>query len=757
MLNSWQSLPLAAKKKLKAELEAAITTKTRQEESKGRKASYLSFLRDSVPAGWTVDAPHIRLIAEHIDAVERGEIDRLAIHMPPRHAKTESVTVRYGVYTLQSHPAENVLITGYNERFARRLGRKARNVAVGRIQMDPAKQGADEWATSSGGVLMSRGVGSPPTGTGFRRIIIDDPIRRREDAESEIYREKVWDWYTDDLYTRLEPGGAIVLIMCLTGDTAVLMDNGTEKALRDVRKGDKVATYENGKLSVSTVQNWKNQGSDLVFTIGMKSGIIVKGNERHPFLVERDGYTEWVKIKNLKVGDRILKACRIGANGEASYVPKKDATNLRNAGDSATPITTKTCGQADIVHRQPTSSQGERHELKTATTLPLPNMKQCSRHKMESAPSVESRPERMCLHIGQTNYPSTTTTTQEKCEGFCATNVTGRSGTGEQRQDCFSPLSTFEIIPDVIVSITVSGYEDVFDVQIERTENFIANGLVSHNTLWHEDDIGARAIASEPGRWTVLKLPAIAESGDVLGRAEGEALWPDRYSLEALIRIRDVMAQNEGLRSWEALYQQNPTAKEGSFFKVTKLQYVDRLPEGLKSCRAWDQASTDGGGDFTAGVKVAGADASGLWYIADVNRGQWDTDRRNVEIRNTAERDGHSVTIRGAQDPGNAGVDAAKAFTRMLAGYKVKVVRASGDKTVRADPFSAQVNAGNVRIVRGPWNTAYVAELRGFPSGKNDDQVDGSSDGFNELATPSGWASSREALDELSSIYGYTK
>ena len=155
------------------------------------------------------------MIAEHLDAVNRGEIDRLAIHMPPRHGKSETVTVRAPLYDLERDPELNVLVTGYNERFARKFGRKTRNLAIERGLVASDKTANDEWATKKGGLYMARGVGSPPTGTGFKRIYIDDPIRRREDAESEIYREKTWDWYTDDLYTRLEPGGAIILTMTL--------------------------------------------------------------------------------------------------------------------------------------------------------------------------------------------------------------------------------------------------------------------------------------------------------------------------------------------------------------------------------------------------------------------------------------------------------------------------------------------------------------------------------------------------------------
>jgi predicted phage terminase large subunit-like protein len=87
-----------------------------------------------------------------------------------------------------------------------------------------------------------------------------------------------------------------------------------------------------------------------------------------------------------------------------------------------------------------------------------------------------------------------------------------------------------------------------------------------------------------------------------------------------------------------------------------------------------------------------------------------------------------------AQDPGQAGKDQVQSLIRMLAGYIVRAYRATGSKETRADAFSAQVNAGNVRLLKADWNAAYVEELRAFPFGKHDDQIDGSADGFTELA-----------------------
>lgn len=272
--------------------------------------------------------------------------------------------------------------------------------------------------------------------------------------------------------------------------------------------------------------------------------------------------------------------------------------------------------------------------------------------------------------------------------------------------------------------------------------------IILIQTRWNEDDLAGWQLAEEaaaaeddeePERWHIVNLPAIAEDPHEFPktctvepdwRKVGEPLCPERRPLEKLKRI----LKRIGGYFFDALFQQRPSAKEGSFFKVANFKIVKAAPAGLRKCRAWDQASTEGGGDWTVGALVSGPDDDGQWYVEDVTRGQWDTAQRNRQIRQTAALDGRNVRIRGAQDPGNTGVDAAKAFVKMLAGFTVVTERASGSKEVRADPYSAQVNAVNVNLVEGAWNKAFIEEHRQFPTGKHDDQVDATADGFNELA-----------------------
>jgi predicted phage terminase large subunit-like protein len=250
-------------------------------------------------------------------------------------------------------------------------------------------------------------------------------------------------------------------------------------------------------------------------------------------------------------------------------------------------------------------------------------------------------------------------------------------------------------------------------------------------TRWHEDDLIGRLKATNDGTWTFINLPAIAEEDDVLGRKPGEALWPEKKPIEFLEEQRRAMGDYD----FEALFQGNPTPREGARFKVSMIEIVDAIPAGLKKARAWDMgASLDG--DLSSGGKMEGPDQDGIYYITDVVRGQWEPSERNRVIRQTAELDGKEVRIRGPQDPGAAGKESAQTFVRLLAGFNVHTEPVSGDKELRADPLVAQVNAGNVKMLRGDWNRPVLEVLRQFPNGKHDDDVDALADAFADLAKP---------------------
>ena len=250
-------------------------------------------------------------------------------------------------------------------------------------------------------------------------------------------------------------------------------------------------------------------------------------------------------------------------------------------------------------------------------------------------------------------------------------------------------------------------------------------------TRWHEDDLAGRILRSEDGAdWEVICLPALAEAGDPLGRPVGAALNPDRYPVDVLQKIQAVQG-----RSFLALYQQRPQEQEGDTFKRSWFEIVDAVPAGCEWVRYWDRAATQDDGDYTVGALVGYL--NGIYYIADIVRGQWATAARNKIIKDTAAAD--QVKYGGCriyleQEPGSSGVDVIAGLVTLLDGYTVEGDRVTGDKALRADPLSSQAEVGNVKILRAPWNEDLIDELTSFPNGAHDDQVDGVSGAYNKLS-----------------------
>lgn len=177
------------------------------------------------------DAAHHRLIARHLEAVERGEITRLMITMPPRHGKSMLASEFFPAWYLGRNPDHYVVTATYAQELADDFGRKVKNqiedsaysaIFPGVGLADDSKSakrfhiegqnGGYEHSTTQRGAFYAVGVGGPLTGRGAHLLLIDDPVKNREDAESEVIRKKTKDWYTSTAYTRLMPGGRIVVI-----------------------------------------------------------------------------------------------------------------------------------------------------------------------------------------------------------------------------------------------------------------------------------------------------------------------------------------------------------------------------------------------------------------------------------------------------------------------------------------------------------------------------------------------------------------
>lgn len=164
--------------------------------------------------------PHIELLASKLEAVERGEIKRLAVFMPPRHGKSNLTSELFPAWYLGRNPAHQVMFTTYGQDLADGFGRKVRNAVAEPRHMRSFpesvladdSQSARRFNTTAGGVYYAVGAGGAVTGRGADLLLIDDPLKSREEADSKLIRDKLWDWYASTAYTRLMPGGKVVLV-----------------------------------------------------------------------------------------------------------------------------------------------------------------------------------------------------------------------------------------------------------------------------------------------------------------------------------------------------------------------------------------------------------------------------------------------------------------------------------------------------------------------------------------------------------------
>lgn len=215
---------------------------------------------------------------------------------------------------------------------------------------------------------------------------------------------------------------------------------------------------------------------------------------------------------------------------------------------------------------------------------------------------------------------------------------------------------------------------------------------------------------------------------------ENELMWPARFPAAAVKRLEDSL----GPYAAAAQLEQTPVPRKGAMFDVDKIRPINDLPdEPFISVRAWDLAGSAGAGAFTVGCRMLYGRNSRKFYISDVRRGQWGPGKVRTEIEEAAVEDGIETRVGLPKDPGQAGIAQIDDLVARLAGFNVRAEPQSGSKETRAEPFSAQVDHGNVLVLNRLWTKPFLEELRFFPRSKYKDQVDAASSAFNALAAMS--------------------
>lgn len=237
-------------------------------------------------------------------------------------------------------------------------------------------------------------------------------------------------------------------------------------------------------------------------------------------------------------------------------------------------------------------------------------------------------------------------------------------------------------------------------------------------TRWHEDDLGGRILDREANKWTVVKVPMVAQAGDPLNRKPGERLWPEWFT--------DEMIEQAKLdpRAWNALYQQDPTPEDGDFFTRDDMMEYEELPKNLHYYGASDYATQEGQGDYTE-HGVAGLDSNGDLYIVDWWRKQAESDvwiEKQCDFINQYSPliwFGEGGPIRRAIAPFlKKRMEERKAFCR------TEWIAPISDKPTMARAIQARWSMGKVYLPKyAPWKADLMSQLMKFPSGKYDDGI----------------------------------
>lgn len=346
-------------------------------------------------------------------------------------------------------------------------------------------------------------------------------------------------------------------------------------------------------------------------------------------------------------------------------------------------------------------------------------------------------PEVVLKRTGETSFSNTATGTRE---GVPFGSLTGQRG---DRLIIDDPHSTETAESDTERNNTTRKFREG---AVNRLNDQNTSAIVVIMQRLHEQDMSGVILGLGTG-YVHLMLPMEYDPKRACRTSigfkdprtdDGQLLDPKRFPKKAVEDLKTEM----GSYAYSGQYQQAPTPRSGGMFQRTDFEVVDAVPAGGRRVRAWDfAASQEKPGtqpDWTVGLRMVMV--KDVFYVENVVRGRWRPAGVEVTLKTTASQDGTAVVIRQPQDPGAAGKSDAETKVKLLKGYTVVTKLVTGDKATRARPASAQAEAGNVKLLRGPWNEAFLDEVCAFPNATFDDQVDAFADALNELALGSSYS-----------------
>lgn len=332
--------------------------------------------------------------------------------------------------------------------------------------------------------------------------------------------------------------------------------------------------------------------------------------------------------------------------------------------------------------------------------------------------------------------------------GYRLATSVGGTVTGERgdRVVVDDPHNLLEAASDTKRAEVITWWDEAMST---RLNDFKTGARVIVMQRLHTDDLSGHVLAR--GGYEHLCLPTEYDPNRVTTTSigfrdprtvDGELLAPALFGPEQNAQAK----RDLGPYGYAGQHGQTPAPREGGMFQAQWFRAESAPPASFAAvARYWDKAGAlPGKGDWTVGV-LMGRTHDGYYWLLDVVRGQWPADERNRVILETAKADRlrYPRVKQWVEQPPGLAKEATDTVVRLLAGHAVEADPVRGDKPERAEPFSGQLRAGNVRMLTAPWNDPYLAVMCAFPMGSHDDDVDASAGAFNKLCvieSVSGWS-----------------
>ncbi len=720
--------------------------------------SILGFTRFTKPdyqIGW-----HHAVVAKYLDLFEKKKITRLIISMPPRHGKSELVSRRLPAYIFGRNPKAKIIAVSYGDALASMMNRDVQRV----MDSDLCRQVFPESA------LWGENVRSVAHGTYLRNSDIFEIV-----GHGGVYRSA-------GVGGGITGMGAD---FCFPKGVAVRTHTGYTD-ISEIREGDYVwsVNHTNGQTELKRVEAVCSRFVTDLVQVKTAQGREVISTPEHPFWSKEHGYRQAQALSGdglIVCG--ISPSAHSDRRSGMHFLWKalrSAAIRLREV-TQAWPhrrLLLKYLLSAAPQREEPPQMQ----DLLTAGSQSWPNILQPELRAYTQARPLWLSALSNFFWKDQGSHSASRRFSMRR---LCFSSRLGdsshkRSEAGQPHRESDHSVQSVPHVAPSLERDQVSSVERisrsqirVYDIQVAGNHNFFANGILVHNciiddpiknqeeadsqvyrdrvwdwygstlytrleregsilltmTRWHEDDLAGRLIdlaKADPDadQWTVVSLPAVMDSEPTQDdkRAVGEALWPWKYPVEKLRRVK----ASSGARVWNALYQQAPSPSEGSIIKRDWWQWYTALPEGMdKVIQSWDLTFTEGESTAFVVGQVWGRKGARK-YLIDQFRARVGFNGQLAAIRAMSAKH-PTATAKYIENAANAHA-VLEVLKKEISG--LILFPAKGSKVVRAEAVAPQAEAQNVFLPDpsiAPWIGDFVEEWAGFPYGKNADQVDASS------------------------------